>query len=101
MYTIAHCGLWKPEPPTFSSRLGRGGKKREKSETASRVGGKLNLGQVQFAARLLALIIEQCHGLSLASTPPLSSPTSPVHGAPILPRIDHALGGNAATKVPH
>lgn len=50
----------------------------------------MNLGQVQFAARLLALIIEQCHGLSVCLAFP--SPTSPVHAAPILPRIDHALG---------
>lgn len=50
---------------------------------------KVNLGQVQFAARLLAPIIEQ-----------LPWPPSPVHAARSSLRIDHALGERGYKKSP-
>lgn len=95
MYAIAHCGLRKPEP-SFSSRLGKEKKNKQiRNRTASTVRGKLNLGQVQSAARLLALIIEQCHGPLSA----LPSPRPPLEFTQ--PRIDHALGEHGLQKVPH
>lgn len=95
MYTIAHCGLRKPEPPLFQADLEEKKKKEIRNRT---VGGKVNLGQVQFAARLLALIIEQCHGLSLPCLPPrpplqFTQPRSPL--------VLTTRSGNTATKVPH
>lgn len=97
MYTIAQCGVRKPEPLLFQAGLG-GKKKEMRNRTTSTVGGKLNVGQVQFAARPLALIIEQCHGLSLPCLPlaHLSSSRSPQSFLVLTTR-----SGNTATKVPH
>lgn len=87
----------KNQSPSFSSRLGKEKKtnKQIRNRTASTVRGKLNLGQVQSAARLLALIIEQCHGPLSA----LPSPRPPLEFTQ--PRIDHALGEHGLQKVPH
>lgn len=71
---VRHCSLRikKTRAPLFQAGLGRRKKNKQiRNRTASTVRGKLNLGQVQSAARLLALIIEQCHG-------PLSPPCLPL-----------------------
>lgn len=68
MCTIAQHRLRKPEALFSGNNL------KQNSET---VGGKLNLGQVQ-SARLLVLIIEQCHGLSpYTPHPPFASRVHP------------------------
>lgn len=75
----------------------RGKNLKQNSET---VGGKLNLGQVQ-SARLLVLIIEQCHGLSPSYHPPPPPTFSPLEfiQQQILSRIDRTHYGTSGVGV--